>query len=280
MCMQRGCTQIDLLGAKCRDCKKFFCSRHMLKVQHSCALDMKAAALVECPICKQIVYPESNEPIDTTVAKHIDGGCRQTAKPSPPPERLNFCSAPNCSRNEASLIVCPNCGNSYCVDHRHVHPCRVAPTPVTAAARVSRRQIPTSSKTKPLGLEFGKDVSHMVRDLEYACLQVVVPLSLQPLDASTTNFYFCVPKSTAAGRLLDSVCEHAGVSNANNRATTPGKSRLLFVESMSKTALPISPSSQVGSLPAIIFLTTGELLEAVDANTSSTREQTNTCRVV
>ncbi|EKF31212.1 hypothetical protein MOQ_004956 [Trypanosoma cruzi marinkellei] len=137
-CTFQGCTQVDPLASRCVLCGDMFCANHTSVAAHMCRTFNAQEAT--CPICRQVVPLErSGQPIDEAVSRHIDRGCRPAVFSSTGvKERTNYCSYTDCRNNAVASIICEDCGNRYCVEHRAParHNCRKArTTPVPASSR-------------------------------------------------------------------------------------------------------------------------------------------------
>lgn len=77
VCQFDGCLETDLLPAVCTNCKRTFCSQHILSSSHHCQC-VPDARLPHCPICNAVVLAAPGQSIDDAVSRHIDRGCAPT----------------------------------------------------------------------------------------------------------------------------------------------------------------------------------------------------------
>ncbi|KAG5507648.1 hypothetical protein JKF63_06597 [Porcisia hertigi] len=150
LCQYEGCTEIDLLPARCSNCHRQFCSTHLFQSAHQCpaVTDVRVAT---CPICSRVVpleYPRQN--LDEAVSRHLDRGCLDVPQGSSSSgtsaakgrlgqaggRRLGGsvrpCSILDCHEASETRVRCDQCGQTFCLQHRGPlkHQCRAA-----AAAR-------------------------------------------------------------------------------------------------------------------------------------------------
>ncbi|KAK7196977.1 AN1-like Zinc finger containing protein [Novymonas esmeraldas] len=184
MCQHDGCTEIDLLPARCSHCHKRFCSYHLAHSAHHCTAvtDVRVGT---CPICLRIVpleYPRQR--VDEAVSRHIDRNCRDvpqrgggssnnntsishrgsrvgatattttttTLRPGQSGgQRLGGsvrpCSLHDCHDASATRVKCEQCGQVFCLQHRGPlqHQCRAAAPRISAAATPPQQSATTSA---------------------------------------------------------------------------------------------------------------------------------------
>ncbi|AYU78041.1 AN1-like Zinc finger containing protein [Leishmania donovani] len=154
MCQYEGCTEIDLLPARCSNCDKRFCTHHLSHNAHHCpaVTDVRVGT---CPICYRVVpleYPRQR--VDEAVSRHIDRGCRDVpqgslfyggavakGRPGQASGRrlggpIRPCSIQGCHEASETRVKCDQCGQTFCLQHRGPlqHHCRAAAATRSAVA--------------------------------------------------------------------------------------------------------------------------------------------------
>lgn len=231
MCMFRGCTESDLLPARCQKCRKSFCTAHISYFAHQCTEHRDVSTTVECPICSKVVVVPGDQSPDFAVGRHIENGCQPPVRGK---ERLNFCSAAGCTRNEMQLMTCHRCGASFCMHHRHPtdHRCAAStPPPQQSLPSGQRRQSPAptgttgpapSSRPHHLSqLRFRNTPSTAlgVKATADAASYVVLPVFAEPSAATVNPAFLRFTRKWVVGRALDSICQELDLPNTNASAT-------------------------------------------------------------
>ncbi|CBZ25620.1 conserved hypothetical protein [Leishmania mexicana MHOM/GT/2001/U1103] len=154
LCQYEGCTEIDLLPARCSNCDKRFCTHHLSHSAHHCpaVADVRVGT---CPICYRVVpleYPRQR--MDEAVSRHIDRGCRDVpqhssfyggaaakGRPGQASGRrlggsVRPCSIQDCHEASETRVKCDQCGQTFCLQHRGPlqHHCRAAAAMRSTAA--------------------------------------------------------------------------------------------------------------------------------------------------
>ncbi|RNF11258.1 AN1-type zinc finger protein 2B [Trypanosoma rangeli] len=220
-CTFQGCTEVDPLASRCRLCGGMFCAEHTTVVAHTCSV-FNAQPLT-CPICLQSVPLERpGQPPDEAVSRHIDRGCRNTQLlPNGQKDRMNYCSYADCHKNDVAAIICEDCGNMYCIEHRAPvrHRCRKSRVPRTAASlqRTSQKATLSSAKTSttasPSSLSKNFPRNTPSTALGVRAEGAVTPLVLFAKEFGVAPFFMYFPRLMVVGRLLDLAVSQAALES-------------------------------------------------------------------
>ncbi|KEG15153.1 AN1-type zinc finger protein 2B [Trypanosoma grayi] len=212
-CTFPGCEQVDFLAARCGLCGGMFCCEHTAASAHSCPAFDKRSLL--CPICGHHVPLEhSGQSPDEAVSRHIDRGCCPAPSPKARKERMNYCSYDGCTKNDPAAVICENCRNMYCIEHRAParHRCRAArklpvespppqsPGSVSTCAQMQLKNSPCNTPSTA----FGKKTENSVTPL----ITFAKGLSIAP-------FFMHFSNQMVMGRLLDLAVSQAALGSAN-----------------------------------------------------------------
>ncbi|GET87824.1 hypothetical protein, conserved [Leishmania tarentolae] len=263
ICQYEGCTEIDLLPARCSNCGKRFCTHHLSHSAHRCpaVTDVRVGT---CPICDRVVpleYPRQR--VDEAVSRHMDRGCRDvpqggssgggaTANGRRLGGSVRPCSIHGCHDASETRVKCDQCGQTFCLQHRGrlQHHCRAASaTRITVASPPSERGVGMSASS--LGRK-AATVAHLLThpantpekavgkatelpsDMATCLMCFLIPTPVLKKDDNARfdefepvpSFFMFMPKNTALGRLLDTAVDHAAM---NSSAVRTGKPWNLFV---------------------------------------------------
>ncbi|RNF25795.1 AN1-type zinc finger protein 2B [Trypanosoma conorhini] len=222
-CTYQGCTEVDPLASRCRLCGGMFCASHTSVAAHACSV-FNALPLT-CPICSQAVPLERpGQSPDEAVSRHIDRGCRKAPPlPSRQRERVNYCSYADCNKNDVAAVICEDCGNMYCIEHRAParHRCRKARVPRTAAfssQRSSPKAAVSSGAASP-ALSSSSASKNYPRNTPSTAFGVrvegaVTPLVIFAKEFGVTPFFMYFPRLAVVGRLLDLAVTQAALESA------------------------------------------------------------------
>ena len=239
MCMMKGCTEVDLLPARCSKCHRIYCSSHLPLAAHQCSKAQNVVVPV-CPLCNTPVPLEAGDTPDRAVSRHIDRGCTSSTAL----ERLNFCSYQGCRTNELSLLVCERCGNSFCVQHLlpEKHRCRLAPAKERSQQRLNCGQAQSSlmspfvnTRTQPFGQP--ESASSIVLRVFFA------------REFSTPPCWFRFSLHCVVGRALDIICEKCDIKTDYCQPSTAAKETAqgIWVFSLAIRE-PLPPSLELGDI--------------------------------
>lgn len=296
MCMMRGCTEVDLLPAKCISCRKLFCTKHIAYADHHCSNYERSDNVAPvCPLCQRPVSVRPGQSADHAVNSHIESGCApadssqsqafETTRGGRVAARQNFCSFGDCRRNEIQLILCDRCGSSFCVDHRAplAHKCpRSTPPPqkvvvsphASSTPQLASGQRPASPQAAPV-VAYRKKLTQMAFQNTAAKPfstggnsgsdgHVVVGVFFPP-DANINPCYFDVAPNMVVGRFIDIVAKQVDLPNRNN-ATLPDSQRLCMFNlagcMLLPTSLRVDEAIGDGGGAAMLMLTRGPTLPA------------------
>ncbi len=132
-CAVETCRQRDFLPFCCTACNLKFCLEHRTPAQHACSEEPAAkVSAVECPVCGAVVAAKGREGIDEAVARHMDGGCKESAAVKAP-----RCAVGGCRNKDVLRLRCEACRAVTCVSHRapDQHSCPSVAPVATAAPR-------------------------------------------------------------------------------------------------------------------------------------------------
>lgn len=116
-CSEQSCNRLDFLPLKCDACQGIFCTDHISYVGHSCPSAYKKDVQVPvCPMCNAPVPSKRGDPPDLAVGLHIDNDCRSKNRRK---VFSNKCSSKGCKTKEIVPVNCSDCGQNYCLKHRH-----------------------------------------------------------------------------------------------------------------------------------------------------------------
>jgi len=124
-CGEKLCRQLDFLPVKCDGCKQKFCGQHWTYQGHSCPSPrLKDIQVPVCPLCDKPVPSKPGAVPDEAVSRHLDRDCGADKKRNP------RCSKAKCKTRELIKVDCDQCGNNFCLKHRHPqdHECTGKPT--------------------------------------------------------------------------------------------------------------------------------------------------------
>merc|ERR1711963_715067 len=117
--------QLDFLPVKCDGCRQKFCGQHWTYQGHSCPSPrLKDIQVPVCPLCDKPVPSKPGAVPDEAVSRHLDRDCGADKKRNP------RCSKAKCKTRELIKVDCDQCGNNFCLKHRHPqdHECTGKPT--------------------------------------------------------------------------------------------------------------------------------------------------------
>jgi predicted nucleic acid binding AN1-type Zn finger protein len=223
MCQYEGCTEIDLLPARCSRCHKRFCSQHLSQSAHHCpaAVDVLVGT---CPVCRRVVpleYPRQN--VDEAVSRHLDRGCRGVGQggsagsrngggrgASHSGHRLGggprACSVKGCEEKSETRVRCDQCGQVFCLQHRGTiqHDCRAAAARRASTSPSKRNN--TADVLPPLGTRAASVVRLLTHPSNTPDKAAGKATEL-PSDMVTCLICFLIPTSCSKGTTLEESCE-------------------------------------------------------------------------
>ncbi|KAL8175365.1 UNVERIFIED_CONTAM: zinc finger, AN1-type domain [Gekko kuhli] len=119
-CSERTCKQLDFLPLKCDACGEIFCKDHIAYSWHRCSSAYKKDIQVPvCPLCNTPIPVKKGETADVVVGAHMDKGCRLDSARRKEKIFTNKCFRPGCKKKEMMKLVCDQCGQNFCLQHRH-----------------------------------------------------------------------------------------------------------------------------------------------------------------
>ena len=121
-CALSSCKRLDFLPVKCSGCGGLFCSSHFSPASHSCPSASDARVPV-CPLCdRPVPVRRKGDAPDVAVSEHIDADCESDPARRRRNKRRVFdqrCALSKCKKKEMVRLQCEQCGNNYCLAHRH-----------------------------------------------------------------------------------------------------------------------------------------------------------------
>lgn len=227
MCQYEGCTEIDLLPARCSNCHKRFCSHHLAQSAHQCpaVVDVRVGT---CPLCHRVVpleYPRQN--VDEAVSRHIDRGCRDAARASFSAGRHGSsaagashsgasggrrlgggtrpCSVTGCGEQSETRVKCDQCGQVFCLQHRGPiqHDCKAAAARKASVSPSKRND--SAGVLSPLGAKAASVVRLLTHPTNTPATAVGKATEL-PADMVTCLVCFLIPVSSLSNT-ADESCE-------------------------------------------------------------------------
>ncbi|KAK0079047.1 hypothetical protein PV326_008988 [Microctonus aethiopoides] len=119
-CSEKTCNRLDFLPLKCDACESIFCTDHISYLGHSCpSIHKKDVQVPVCPLCNVPIPLKRGDPPDLAVGMHIDNDCQSDYGKSNKKVFVNRCSSKGCKIKEIVRVDCHDCGNNYCLKHRH-----------------------------------------------------------------------------------------------------------------------------------------------------------------
>ena len=113
-CFEKSCGQLDFLPVKCDGCKNKFCGQHWTYLGHSCPTPkLQDIQVPVCPLCDKPVPSKPGSVPDEAVSRHLDRDCGAKRQRNP------RCSKVKCKTRELIKVDCDQCGNNFCLKHRH-----------------------------------------------------------------------------------------------------------------------------------------------------------------
>ncbi|TPP50553.1 AN1-like Zinc finger family protein [Leishmania donovani] len=230
MCQYEGCTEIDLLPARCSNCDKRFCTHHLSHNAHHCpaVTDVRVGT---CPICYRVVpleYPRQR--VDEAVSRHIDRGCRDVpqgslfyggavakGRPGQASGRrlggpIRPCSIQGCHEASETRVKYRDAG-------------MLVSLPGDKAASVACLLThPANTPEKAVG-----KATELPSDMVTCLVCFLIPTSVFKKDCNAgceefepvPSFFMFMPKNTALGRLLDTAVDRAAMSSPAVRTGKP-----------------------------------------------------------
>lgn len=221
-CQYEGCTEMDLLPARCSNCHKRFCSHHLAYGAHQCTAvtDVRVGT---CPLCNRVVsleYPRQD--VNEAVSWHMDRGCRDVPQGSSKGDNgvlstffggsaanagggrrlgggVRPCSHTGCSETSETRVKCDQCGRVFCLQHRGPlqHECRAAAARSSATASPA----PAASSAAGLGSPLGNAAASVARLLAHPSNtpdKAVGKATELPSDMVTCLICFLIPSASSA----------------------------------------------------------------------------------
>ncbi|XP_015589288.1 AN1-type zinc finger protein 2A [Cephus cinctus] len=152
-CSEQTCNRLDFLPLKCDACESIFCTDHISYITHSCPSAYKKDVQVPvCPLCNMPIPSKRGDPPDLAVGQHMDNDCQADFGKSRRKVFTNKCSTKGCKIKEIVQVKCSDCGNNFCLKHRHPtdHAC-IGREEATRLRRLEALNRQTSSKTAVQG---------------------------------------------------------------------------------------------------------------------------------
>ncbi|XP_054851621.1 AN1-type zinc finger protein 2A isoform X2 [Eublepharis macularius] len=119
-CCEKTCKQLDFLPLKCDACEEVFCKDHIAYSRHRCSSAYKKDVQVPvCPLCSTPIPIKKGEMADVVVGAHMDKGCQRDSAPQKEKIFTNKCSRSGCKKKEMIKLVCGQCLQNFCLQHRH-----------------------------------------------------------------------------------------------------------------------------------------------------------------
>ncbi|XP_044289550.1 AN1-type zinc finger protein 2A [Varanus komodoensis] len=135
-CSEKTCKQLDFLPLKCNACEEVFCKNHIAYNRHKCAFAYtKDVQVPICPLCNSPIPVRKGESPDAVVGVHMDRDCKRDSVLQKPKIFVNRCFQPGCKKKEMMQLVCDQCHQNFCLQHRHPldHVCQGQGRPMSKA---------------------------------------------------------------------------------------------------------------------------------------------------
>lgn len=214
--------------------------------------------MITCPLCNKALQerpssgPITEEAINLLVEQHIESGCRNAVAG----QGLRVHSCTKCSASLLMPIICPQCHQGFCPDHRHAssHSCPAAGKPASSQSAAEQRKqearerlrkatggrrLGSASETGSKGAGSSSSASSNAKTsltpIEGYTVQAsntkstaatatpnlepedaVLVLMVFPRDSGKLARYIKLPRYWSMGRLLDFGTSQAGIRNQNN----------------------------------------------------------------
>ncbi|XP_012285474.1 AN1-type zinc finger protein 2A [Orussus abietinus] len=119
-CSESTCNRLDFLSLKCDACEGIFCTDHISYINHSCPSAYKKDVQIPvCPLCNAPVPSKRGDPPDLAVNLHMDNDCKSDFGKTRRKVFINKCSTKGCKIKEIVPVRCSDCGQNFCLKHRH-----------------------------------------------------------------------------------------------------------------------------------------------------------------
>lgn len=160
-CSESTCNRLDFLPLKCDACAAIFCTDHISYASHGCPSAYKKDVQVPvCPLCNVPIPIKRGDPPDLAVGLHIDNDCRENRRKI----FSNKCSSKGCKVKEMVPVKCSECGENFCLKHRHPtdHACIGA----EEALRLRRLEALNKKSQTTISQNSSNSNSHSFRSLQ------------------------------------------------------------------------------------------------------------------
>ncbi|KAH9589047.1 zinc finger protein [Trypanosoma melophagium] len=218
-CTFPGCSQVDYLAARCAYCGGIYCCDHTAANAHNCRVFDSES--LKCPLCGSNVPLEyKNQRPDEAVSRHLDRGCRPVQPKKNTKERMNYCSYADCTKNEHASIICEDCKNMYCIEHRAParHHCRVMRvSPVLSSLQESSPTVTSSpSAASPSASSPTRGVPRNTPSTAFGkqTEDSITPLILFASEFAVIPFFMHFSRQIVVGRLVDLALAQASLDSA------------------------------------------------------------------
>ncbi|GAB1868286.1 An1-type zinc finger protein 2b-like protein [Camponotus japonicus] len=160
-CSESTCNRLDFLPLKCDACAAIFCTDHISYASHGCpSVYKKDVQVPVCPLCNVPISIKRGDPPDLAVGLHIDNDCRENRRKI----FSNKCSSKGCKVKEMIPVKCSECGENFCLKHRHPtdHACIGA----EEALRLRRLEALNKKSQTTISQNSSNSNSHSFRSLQ------------------------------------------------------------------------------------------------------------------
>ncbi|CBH16465.1 hypothetical protein, conserved [Trypanosoma brucei gambiense DAL972] len=204
-CTFSGCGHISFLAARCGFCGEMFCPEHTSVGSHNCcAFGVQPLRCERCGMVVQLEY--CGQSAAEAMARHTTSGCQPSQSPGTKEGQSNRCSYRECQKNEHVTIICDDCGNTYCVEHRapQSHRCK----------RMHVRQPVPESRPTPSYPTVASNAKYGPRNTERTAFGrptegCVTPLVVFAEGFGVSPFFIHFTPTTVVGRMVDSTLSQA-----------------------------------------------------------------------
>ncbi|ORC92707.1 AN1-type zinc finger protein 2B [Trypanosoma theileri] len=244
-CMFSGCSQVDYLATRCTYCGGIYCCDHTPANAHNCRIFNSKS--LTCPLCGTNVPLEyNNQRPDEAVSRHMDRGCRPLQPQRNTKERLNYCSYANCTKNEHASIICEDCKNMYCIEHRaparhHCRAIRISPA-LSSVKESSSAGTSSQVATSPSASSPSRGVPRNTPSTAFGkkTEDSVTPLILFASEFAVVPFFMHFSRLIVVGRLVDLALAQASLDSSKvSKAKGPWVPHVLQRHSDSSSGLSV-----------------------------------------
>ncbi|KAF9558097.1 zinc finger, AN1-type domain [Mortierella alpina] len=250
-CGLAECQSLSFLPFQCSFCSRTFCTSHRLPADHQCtqwSLESHANSVQLCPRCDRMVLtPRQHDPA-TILQEHLDRAC--SLHLLPPVQSIAVqCARPQCRRRDRVVQTCPDCGQTFCLGHRHPtdHGCpRIEERRKAAEEEAQRRrriQAAVANKFLAAGAGSGTATDPGSGD------QVLAKKGTPPVTAEEKQMLVKAKAEAAKAALAEAKAKVAARNTGLGAAKSTGSSASSLKAGVSEAAAPkIKKASRVVAL--------------------------------